>query len=911
MSNQREELHNKIWQIAESIRGDTSLALWESKDYLLTLLFYKFISDKMNKGATELIKEQAEEAKEKGFDITREYKELDDEKANLIRDGLILWFGYYIPPSALFDNVLKRLSEDFEETKMYAMVLRDIFNNIELSTLEARNKTNHFNGLFDAFKDISKFGKTLKGSNKIILNLLWAIANMELKNDTHNDIDTFGDAYEYLIGMYAKNGGKLGGEYFTPQAVGKLLSDLVIANHSKFYTVYDPTCGSGGLLLSVLKNKNTTDKNIMLYGQELNSTTYNLARMNMFLHNISYDSFEIVQGNTLTHPAFKNNKFDIIVSNPPYSVKWDGVDNNLLKNDERFLAWGGLAPKNAADFAFVQHSLSMLRNTGKAAIVCLPTIFYRKGQEQKIRKALIEDNVIETIIALPPNLFYGTSIATYILVINKVKTDNKVLFINTKDIYTKATNENTWTDEDIKKIMDIYAKRETITDISYLASLEEIRKKDYDLAVTSYVIAEKDKKQLDINRIKKDIDEEMSLLNEYYDTLKKNFSQWLKKKFLDKDTKFLKLDDVCIVKTGKAGLLSKKYIKEHKGNYPVYSSATLNDGVIGNIDTYDYDGQYLTCTVAGVYAGTVFYRNGKFSVSGCALIDLKEEYKDKIDLKYLYYYLTYFDIGQLALREVSSNAHLRLEDLKQVSIPIIDISKQQEMVQILNEVTRTSNGIIKNANLLKENYTLRKEYLTDKYLNFENKEVDWTDLRSIVIAKHGSDRISKKYMKEHPGNYPVYSSTTLNNGVYGRINSYSYDGEYLTISRLGQAGKVFYINNKFSATDLCYLITIKDDYKNKFDLKFLYYWLNYFDIRKLSIKETSSNAHLTLERVNKSKIPLIPLDQQNQIASKLDEIFAGCKMINTNNTNLANNASMQLSAFLHQFFSVPEEDQNQ
>ena len=351
-------------------------------------------------------------------------------------------------------------------------------------------------------------GNTVKDKNTRLAAVIKGVEELDFGDFQDNQIDLLGDAYEFLISNYAANAGKSGGEFFTPQCVSKLIAKLALYGQTTINKIYDPAAGSGSLLLQAKKQ---FDEHIIedgFFGQEINHTTYNLARMNMFLHNVNYDKFNIALGNTLTDPQFKDEKpFDAIVSNPPYSINWIGSDDPTLINDERFAPAGVLAPKSKADFAFILHSLSYLSGKGRAAIVCFPGIFYRGGAEQKIRKYLVDNNFVETVISLAPNLFYGTSIAVNIMVLSKHKTNTKIQFIDAsgEDFYKKETNNNILTDEHIEKIMQLFASKEDKEYVSASVDKDEIAKENYNLSVSSYVEAKDTREVIDIDALNAEI----------------------------------------------------------------------------------------------------------------------------------------------------------------------------------------------------------------------------------------------------------------------------------------------------------------------------------------------------------------------------------------------------------------------
>lgn len=456
---ERAELHRAIWSIADDLRG--SVDGWDFKHYVLGMLFYRYISENFS----AYINKDEWEAGNKDFD----YAKLSDEDAEGAREELIATKGFFILPSQLFENVRKRASSDenLNET------LEAVFNSIENSA-KGTETENDLAGLFDDFDvNSNKLGATVAKRNEKLVKLINGVGDMKLGDVKEHDIDAFGDAYEYLMTMYASNAGKSGGEFFTPADVSELLTRLGTVGKTEVNKVYDPACGSGSLLLKAEKVLGKEGVRNGFFGQEINITTYNLCRINMFLHDIEPDKFDIACEDTLISPAhWDDEPFELIVSNPPYSIKWAGDDNPLLINDPRFSPAGVLAPKSKADLAFIMHSLSWLATNGTAAIVCFPGIMYRGGAEKKIRKYLIDNNYIDCVIQLPSNLFFGTSIATCIMVLKKNKSDNRTLFIDATNECIKVTNNNRLTQENMDKIVDTFAQRKEIEHFSHLASYD-------------------------------------------------------------------------------------------------------------------------------------------------------------------------------------------------------------------------------------------------------------------------------------------------------------------------------------------------------------------------------------------------------------------------------------------------------
>ena len=490
---ERAELHRTIWGIANDLRG--SVDGWDFKQYVLGVLFYRYISENI----AGYINSHEWEAGDVDFD----YAKIADADAEQARTDLVATKGFFILPSELFENVRGCAANDdnLNET------LEKIFKNIERSS-QGFDSEDDFKGLFDDIDvNSSKLGNTVARRNETLVKLINGVGKMKLGDYQDNTIDAFGDAYEYLMGMYASNAGKSGGEYYTPQEVSELLTRIALVGKTEVNKVYDPACGSGSLLLNFAKILGRENVRQGFYGQEINITTYNLCRINMFLHDIDYDKFDIGHGDTLTDPLhWDDEPFEAIVSNPPYSIKWDGDSNPLLINDPRFSPAGVLAPKSKADLAFIMHSLSWLATNGTAAIVCFPGILYRGGAEQKIRQYLIDNNYVDCVIQLPGNLFYGTSIATCIMVLRKSKSENRTLFIDASRECVKITNNNKLTDANISKIVASYSERNDIEYFTRLVSNDDIAAQDYNLSVSSYVEQEDKRELVDIVKLNVEIE---------------------------------------------------------------------------------------------------------------------------------------------------------------------------------------------------------------------------------------------------------------------------------------------------------------------------------------------------------------------------------------------------------------------
>ena len=491
---ERDELHRTIWQIANDLRG--SVDGWDFKAYILGMLFYRFISENL---VTYL---NIGERKNNKPDF--DYTTLSDTDAELGRAETIKEKGFYILPSELFCNVRKKAKNDPNLNETLARV----FNNIENSA-KGFDSESDLKGLFDDIDvNSNKLGATVTKRNEQLVKIMDAIGDMKFGDYQDNTNDTFGDAYEYLMTMYASNAGKSGGEFFTPQEVSELLTEIAVAGKKEVNKVYDPACGSGSLLLKFAKVLGKDNVRQGFFGQEINLSTYNLCRINMFLHDVNFEKFDIAHGNTLTEPKhWDDEPFDAIVSNPPYSIKWEGDANPLLIIDPRFSPAGVLAPKSKADLAFTMHILSWLSTSGTASIVEFPGVLYRGGAEQKIRKYLIDNNYIDTVIQLPPDLFFGTTIATCIIVLKKSKKDNSTLFIDASTEFVRGGNKNKLSEANRKRILNAYNERKDEEYFCKLVPNSEIAENDYNIAISSYVTREDTSEYIDIERLNAQIAE--------------------------------------------------------------------------------------------------------------------------------------------------------------------------------------------------------------------------------------------------------------------------------------------------------------------------------------------------------------------------------------------------------------------
>ena len=488
----KKALEQQLWNIANELRGKMDAD--EFRDYILGFIFYKYLSEKIENFTNELLKEDG---------IT--FTSLDsnnpehEEILNSLKDDCVQQLGYFLKPNELFSAMAKKGNSD--NNNFILDDLTQVLRHIESSTMGTESEDD-FEHLFEDLDLTStKLGRTEEAKNKLIAKVLYHLDNInfELKN---HDRDVLGDAYEYLIGQFAAGAGKKAGEFYTPQEVSKILAKLVTVGKTRLKSVYDATCGSGSLLLRVAKEVEDVSN---FYGQELNRTTYNLARMNMIMHDVHYRKFDIKQEDTLEHPQHLEHRFEAIVANPPFSANWSA--NPLHLNDDRFSQYGKLAPSSKADFAFIQHMIYHLDDNGTMAIVLPHGVLFRGAAEGHIRQYLIEDrNYLDAVIGLPSNIFYGTSIPTCILVFKKCRehSDN-ILFIDASNDYEKAKNQNYLTNENIEKIIDTYANRKEIEKYSHLASMDEIKENDYNLNIPRYVDTFEEEETIDLDKVSSEL----------------------------------------------------------------------------------------------------------------------------------------------------------------------------------------------------------------------------------------------------------------------------------------------------------------------------------------------------------------------------------------------------------------------
>jgi|JI6StandDraft_1071083.scaffolds.fasta_scaffold18272_2 type I restriction enzyme M protein len=713
---QQQELRAKIWKIANDVRG--SVDGWDFKQFVLGTLFYRFISENF----TNYI-----EGGEEGI----EYAKLSDDVITPeIKDDAIKTKGYFIYPSQLFVNVAKKANTN----PNLNTDLKAIYDAIE-SSANGYPSEPDIKGLFADFDTTStRLGNTVESKNNTLAKVLKGIEELDFGNFENNEIDLFGDAYEFLISNYAANAGKSGGEFFTPQHVSKLIAQLAMHKQEKVNKIYDPAAGSGSLLLQAKKHFDNHIIEEGFYGQEVNHTTYNLARMNMFLHNINYDKFNIALGNTLIDPHYGDEKpFDAIVSNPPYSIKWIGDDDPTLINDDRFAPAGVLAPKSKADFAFVLHALSYLSSKGRAAIVCFPGIFARGGAEQKIRKYLVDNNYIESIISLPPNLFYGTSISVYILVLSKHKTENKIQFIDAsgEDFFKKVTNNNLLEERHIKLIMEMFDNKEDIEHVAKSIDNSAIAENGYILSVSSYVESPKSIEKIDIgktNEVLADVIKNINSLRSEIEIAVKKIDELFVSDTLFKnvDIEWKVLGDICDFKNGFA--FKSNLFKEN--GLPIIRITNIDGRKVDLTDVKYFDPndyaentksyEVISGDVLIAMSGATTGKIGIYSHKTSAYLNQRVgkfiPKKNILNNRYLYHNLLlrvaeiYIIAGGGAQPNLSSNA---LMAKIQIPIPypenpVKSMEAQAAIVNILDSFTVLTTDL--NANLNAELNARKQQY---------------------------------------------------------------------------------------------------------------------------------------------------------------------------------------------------------
>ena len=706
---EREELHRAIWAIADELRG--SVDGWDFKHYILGTMFYRYISENL----TAYINEGEHQAGNTGFD----YAAMPDSDAEEARESLIEEKGFFILPSELFSNVCTRAAQDENLNETLETVFRHIEDSAKGSISES-----DFAGLFDDFDvNSNKLGATVAKRNDKLCKLLWGVRDMKLGDVKNHDIDAFGDAYEYLMTMYASNAGKSGGEFFTPADVSELLTRLGTVGKTEVNKVYDPACGSGSLLLKAEKVLGRNSVRNGFFGQEVNITTYNLCRINMFLHDVGFDKFNIACEDTLISPQhWDDEPFELIVSNPPYSIKWAGDSNPLLINDPRYSPAGVLAPKGTADFAFIMHSLSWLAANGTAAIVCFPGIMYRGGAEQKIRKYLIDNNYVDCVIQLPSNLFFGTTIATCIMVLKKNKADNKTIFIDASKEFIKITKNNKLTSENIEKIVSAFTNRSEEPFFSHLASYDEIITNNYNLSVSTYVASEDTREKVDIAKLNTKTEDSIKHQHELREAIRNIIKQprigspsSLEDMIHDmcpNGVDYKPLEQCCTILDNKRKPVTKA--ARQAGEYPYYGA----NGIQDYVSEYIFDGTFILVGEDGSVVTpngnpVVNWAEGKIWVNNHAHIVAE---KEGVLLRFLYYYLQTVDVSAFIHGNIPK---LTGGDFKSITVPVPPIHVQQEIIKILDSFSTLSSELIAELTAELENRQKQYEYYRDRLFAFK------------------------------------------------------------------------------------------------------------------------------------------------------------------------------------------------
>lgn len=702
-NTEREELHKTIWSIAEELRG--AVDGWEFKAYVLGAIFYRYISENL----TNYINKLQADAGIENFD----YAKMNDEEAEEAREMMVQEKGFFILPSQLFQNV----AEHPEKNVNLNETLSNVFRSIEASATGTESEE-QVKGLFSDFIiDSSRIGNSVEMRNKCISQVLIKVRDMQLsKKFIDNSIDTVGDTYEFLMGMYASNAGKSGGDYFTPQEVSEVLARIASFQNPHIHKVYDPACGSGSLLMKFVKYAGDNAKDIEFYGQEINPTTYNLCRINMFLHDVNYSKFDIQLGNTLTHPQHLGMKFDAIVSNPPYSKKWEGKENPILINDERYSPAGVLAPTSKSDLAFTMHMLYHLGETGTCAIVEFPGVLYRSlAAEKKIREYIVKNNFVDTVIQLPANLFFGVPIDTCIIVLKKNKKDNNVLFVDASKEYVKNGNKNKLEKTNQDAIVNAYAERKEKQYFSKLVSNDEILANSSNLSVASYVEKKQKNGKINIDFLNREIDElsnnitsdSLKLSNNYLSSNNKLMD--MVKTHCPNGVDFIKLDELLDYIQPNPFIVKST---EYNDNYPIPVLTAGQSFILGYTD--ETEGVYKASPQNPVIIFDDFTTgfhwvdfNFKVKSSALKILKLKKNRNDII--RYIY-------MAMRTINYIPSN-HQRhwISVYSKFEIPHPAPEVQKEIVSKLDDFTSLIHKIEKLIALRQKQY----EYYREKLLTFK------------------------------------------------------------------------------------------------------------------------------------------------------------------------------------------------
>ena len=881
---ERTELHKTIWRIANDLRG--SVDGWDFKSYVLGMLFYRFISENL----TAYI--NAHERRSGSADFN--YADFSDDLAERGRKEMVKEKGFYILPSELFVNVRARARSDdnLNET------LHRIFTNIETSATGTESERD-MKGLFDDIDvNSAKLGSTVAKRNAKLVKLLDAIGDLPLNDASdfsQNSIDLFGDAYEYLMTMYASEAGKSGGEFFTPQEVSELLARMTVVGKTAVRKVYDPACGSGSLLLKFAKVLGKEHVHMGFYGQEINLTTYNLCRINMFLHNINFEEFDIAHGDTLTDPEhLDDGPFEAIVSNPPYSIKWEGKNNPLLINDPRYSPAGVLAPPSKADLAFTMHILSCLSADGVAAIVEFPGVLYRGGAEQKIRQYLIDHNFVDAVIQLPPDLFFGTSIATCIIVLKKSKEDEGILFIDASDEFVRSGNKNKLTEKNQQKILDAYTHRKSLDYFAQFVHRLDVADQDHNLAVSSYVIAEDTREKIDIQVLNAQIalivmrqqalrEKIQAIIADLHRRSGLNTIEALIEKLCPEGVEFKTLGEISIRNKGtKITATKMKELHTEGGAVRIFAggktTADVNDGVLPERDITRSPGIIVK---SRGYVGFEYYDRPFSHKNEFWSYSVNSE---TINLKFVYYFLdTLTESFQRIAKATSVKIpQLSIGDTDQIRIPVPPLEVQNAIVEILDAFTALLKELEAELEARKKQYA----YYREEQLSFEENEVEFVELQEVFDIKNGYTPSKKNPDFWTDGSIPWFRMEDIRKN--GRVLNDSI--QHVTPEAV-KRGVLFPANSIIIATTATIgehaLVTVDSLANQRFtflskkanrsielDMKFMFYYGFILGEWCKKNTNTASFPSVNMKKFKQFRIPVPPLEKQQEIVTILDQFDA-------------------------------------
>ena len=892
---ERTELHKTIWRIANDLRG--SVDGWDFKSYVLGMLFYRFISENLTAYINAF-----ERRREGSSDFN--YADLSDDIAERGRKPMVDEKGFYILPSELFVNVCAcaRFDENLNET------LHRIFSNIEMSAAGTESERD-MKGLFDDMDvNSAKLGPTVAKRNAKLVKLLHAIGDLPLHSSddfSQHSIDLFGDAYEYLMTMYASEAGKSGGEFFTPQEVSELLARITVVDKTSVRKVYDPACGSGSLLLQFAKVLGKDNVHQGFYGQEINLTTYNLCRINMFLHNINFERFDIAHGDTLTDPDhLDDGPFEAIVSNPPYSIKWEGKNNPMLINDPRYSPAGVLAPPSKADLAFTMHILSCLSMDGVAAIVEFPGVLYRGGAEQRIRQYLIDHNFVDAVIQLPPDLFFGTTIATCIIVLKKSKQDEGILFIDASDEFVRSGNKNKLSEENQQKILDAYTDRKSIDYFAQFVHRLDVADQDHNLAVSSYVIEEDTREKIDIKLLNAQIalivmrqQKLRQKIQEIIMDLERrsglNTIEGLIEKLCPEGVEFVELGKVL----QKTSNIRWDDSIEKEFRYIDLSSVDRNTHLISgtktiNAETAPSRAQRIVsendvlfgttrpmlkryCLISNEY-------DGQICSTGFCVLRADQGFLLSNFLFHILGTQDYYDYVE-SYQQGASYPAISDKAVKSYRIPVLPLEVQRAIVEILDTFTALQQELEVQLEAELEARKKQYEYYREEQLSFDDDEVEWKTLGEIGELVRGSG-IQKSDFTESGIGCIHYGQIHTSFGVWADKTVSFISPELAARSRKASKGNliitttsedddgvakaVAWIGDQDIAISTDAII-LKHDLNPKY-VSYLFQTDLFRKQKKVRITGTKVRR-ISANNLAKIKIPIPSLEKQKEIVTTLDQ----------------------------------------